>query len=160
MEKAFEIATDYGIDPLSPRMGGRQQHLNNVPADTPSAYWKRAMYLPFLDHLVTEINEMLVVPLPGFQAQLLIPGKHLTLPWLQEFCGSCSFDHSVVRLLFLLIGKLGQLTEEKLKSIHAHYGGDMAIDLEQFKLKVNKGRPNQQTTKGGTAGVGRNSRCS
>ena len=28
-----------------------------------------------LDHLVTEINEKLVVPLPGFQAQLLIPGK-------------------------------------------------------------------------------------
>ena len=33
------------------------------------------MYLPFLDHLVTEINEKLVVPLPSFQAQLLIPGK-------------------------------------------------------------------------------------
>ena len=28
-----------------------------------------------LDHLVTEINEKLVVPLPGFQAQLVIPGK-------------------------------------------------------------------------------------
>ena len=28
-----------------------------------------------LDHLVTEINEKLVVPLPDFQAQLLIPGK-------------------------------------------------------------------------------------
>ncbi|CAH3124249.1 unnamed protein product [Pocillopora meandrina] len=75
MEKAIEIASDYGIDPSSPRTAGRQQHHNNVPADTPSAYWKRAMYLPFLDHLVTEINEKLVVPLPGFEAQLLIPGK-------------------------------------------------------------------------------------
>ena len=75
MEKAIEIASDYGIDPSSPRTAGRQQHHNNVPADTPSAYWKRAMYLPFLDHLVTEINEKLVVPLPGFQAQLLVPGK-------------------------------------------------------------------------------------
>ena len=37
-------------------------------------------------------------------------------------------------------GKLGQLTEEKLKSIHAHYGGDMAIDLEEFKLEVNRWR--------------------
>ena len=38
------------------------------------------------------------------------------------------------------MGKLGQLTEEKLKSIHAHYGGDMAIDLEEFKLEVNRWR--------------------
>ena len=75
MEKAIEIALDYGIDPSSPRTAGRQQHRNNVPVNTPSAYWKRAMYLPFLDHLVTEINEKLMVPLPGFQAQLLIPGK-------------------------------------------------------------------------------------
>ena len=75
MEKAIEIASDYGIDPSSPRTAGRQQHHNNVPADTPSAYWKRAMYLPFLDHFVTEINEKLVVPQPGFEAQLLIPGK-------------------------------------------------------------------------------------
>ena len=30
--------------------------------------------------------------------------------------------------------------EEKLKSIHAHYSGDMAIDLEEFKLEVNRWR--------------------
>ncbi|XP_068704558.1 52 kDa repressor of the inhibitor of the protein kinase-like [Montipora foliosa] len=110
MEKAIEIASDYGIDPSSPRMAGRQQHRNNVPANIPSAYWKMAMYLPFLDHLVAEINEKLVVPVPGFQAQLLIPGK------------------------------LGQLTAEKLKSIHEHYSVDMAIDLEEFKLEVNRWR--------------------
>ena len=27
-----------------------------------------------------------------------------------------------------------------MKSIHAHYGGDMAIDLEEFKLEVNRWR--------------------
>ena len=62
MEKAIEIASDYGIDPSSPRTAGRQQHHNNVPADTPSAYWKRAMYLPFLDDLVTDIYEKPLVP--------------------------------------------------------------------------------------------------
>ena len=75
MEKAIEIALDYGIDPSSPRTARRLQHHNNVPADTPSTYWIRAMYLLFLDQLVTGIDEKLVVPLPGFQAQLLIPGK-------------------------------------------------------------------------------------
>ena len=94
MEKAIEIASDYGIDPSSPRTAGRQQHHNDVPTHTPSAYWKRAMYLSFLDHLVTEINEKLVVPLPGFQAQLLIPGNDIVLATI--IFGSCSFDHSVV----------------------------------------------------------------
>ena len=60
MEKANEIASDYGIDLSSPRTAGRQQHHNNVLADTSLAYW---------------IDENLVVRLPGFQAQLLIPGK-------------------------------------------------------------------------------------
>ena len=49
-------------------------------------------------------------------------------------------QHIDLRLLFLLIGKLSQLTEEKLMSIHAHYGDDMAIDLEAFKLEVNRWR--------------------
>ena len=75
MEKAIEIASDYSIDLSSPRRAGRQQHHQNIPADTPSAYCKRAIYLPFLDHLVTEINEKLMVLLLGLQAQLLIPGK-------------------------------------------------------------------------------------
>ena len=59
MEKAIDLS--------SPRTAGRQQHHNNVPADTPSAYWKRAMYLPFLDHLVKAIDEKPVActRLPG-----------------------------------------------------------------------------------------------
>ena len=32
------------------------------------------------------------------------------------------------------------MTEEKLKSIYEHYGGDMAIDLEEFKLEVDRWR--------------------
>ena len=44
------------------------------------------------------------------------------------------------QITVLAYGKACQLTEEKLKSIHAHYGGDMAIDLEEFKLEVNRWR--------------------
>ena len=40
-----------------------------------SSYLKRSLYLLFLDHLIKELDEQLVKPLPGFQAQLLIPGK-------------------------------------------------------------------------------------
>ena len=42
---------------------------------TVSSYLKRSLYLLFLDHLIKELDEQLVKPLPGFQAQLLIPGK-------------------------------------------------------------------------------------
>ena len=75
MGKALSIAEVYNILPCTPRTTGRQQHRNNVEADSASAYWKRSLYLPFLDHLISEIDEQLVKPLPGFQAQLLIPGE-------------------------------------------------------------------------------------
>ena len=31
-----------------------------------SSYWKRGLYLPLLDHLINELDEQLVKPLPGF----------------------------------------------------------------------------------------------
>ena len=68
------IAEVCEIQPCVPRTMGRQKHRNNVEADTPSAYWKRNLYLPILDHLVNELDKQLVKPRPGFQAQLLIPG--------------------------------------------------------------------------------------
>jgi len=77
VEKATSIAEVYEIQPCVPTTTGRQEHCNNVEADMPSAYWKRSLYLPFLDHLVNKLDEQLVKPLPGFQAQLLIPGKEI-----------------------------------------------------------------------------------
>ena len=82
-----------------------------------------------LDHLVTEINEKLVVPLPGFQAQLLIQGKWHCIGynnfWIMFIWPLGGLAH---KSQITVIGKLGHLTEEKLKPIHVHYGGDMAID--------------------------------
>ncbi|XP_067043827.1 uncharacterized protein [Acropora muricata] len=65
VDKAADIAAFYNIDPSIPRRAGRQQHRENVEADTPSAYWRRAVYFPFLDHLVSELNELLVKPFTG-----------------------------------------------------------------------------------------------
>ena len=72
-------------------------------------------------------------------------------------------QHIDLRLLLLLIGKLGQSTEEKLMSIHAHYGGDMAIDLEAFKLESEQMEvplAYQGANRSSPADVSRNSRCS
>ena len=84
MAKASSIAEVSDIAPSIPRTTERQHHRNNVDADSASAYWKRSLYLPFLDHLNNEIDEQLVKPLPCFQAQLLIPGEK-TLKMLCHF---------------------------------------------------------------------------
>jgi len=34
----------------------REQHRPNVLAQTTSEYWKRNMYLPFIDHLLEELQ--------------------------------------------------------------------------------------------------------
>ena len=55
----------------------RQQHHENIETGTPSAYWKGEVYIPFLDHLLSEVNELLVKPLLDFQPQNLTPGTCL-----------------------------------------------------------------------------------
>ena len=39
-----------------PGVVGRQQHRSNVEAGTPKDYYKRALTIPLLDHLISEID--------------------------------------------------------------------------------------------------------
>ena len=55
-ETALEIATKVGIDECMPRISRQQQHRTNVPCSNPSEYYKRALTIPSLDHLITEID--------------------------------------------------------------------------------------------------------
>ena len=45
-----------GEEPRIPRRCARQIQRNNVPATTPSEYYKRVISIPMLDHLESEIN--------------------------------------------------------------------------------------------------------
>ena len=45
-----------GIEPSMPRFVGQQQHRSNVEAGTPKDYYKRALTIPLLDHLISEID--------------------------------------------------------------------------------------------------------
>ena len=45
-----------------PRLTGRQFFLENVPSDSVSEYYKRAMYYPFLDHLISELDSRIIQP--------------------------------------------------------------------------------------------------
>ena len=44
------------MEPSVPRRCGRQVHRSNVPADTPSEYYRRTISIPVLDHLLSELG--------------------------------------------------------------------------------------------------------
>ena len=53
------MAEKVGEEPRIPRRCARQIQWNNVPATTPSEYYRRAISIPMLDHLESEINSRL-----------------------------------------------------------------------------------------------------
>ncbi|XP_065939478.1 52 kDa repressor of the inhibitor of the protein kinase [Magallana gigas] len=73
--KAEAIANKHDVVIQSPRNAQRQRHRVNVPADNVPQYYKRAVFYPFLEHLVAEITDRLLVPENRFHAQALIPSR-------------------------------------------------------------------------------------
>ena len=51
-----EMLSEVGIEPSVPRRCGRQTQQSNVPADTPSEYFKCTISIPVLDHLLCELR--------------------------------------------------------------------------------------------------------
>ena len=74
-DKAVMIARDVGIEPSMPRQYGRQRNRPNAPAATPFQFWKTNMYLPFVDHLLVELDARLLQGHGRFKAQYLLPTK-------------------------------------------------------------------------------------
>lgn len=95
-ERACDLAGKLDIRPRTPRQIGRQVHRENVEADNVSQYWKRAMYLPFVDHLVQELRDRLITPQERFVAEYLIPnrlaafGEDLSNRILEEYSADIS----------------------------------------------------------------------
>ena len=54
--------TQTGIEPCMPHVVGRQQHRSNVEAGTPKDYYKRALTISLLDHLISEIDTGILWP--------------------------------------------------------------------------------------------------
>eukprot|EP00112_Aurelia_sp_Birch-Aquarium-sp1_P017236 Seg3978.1 transcript_id=Seg3978.1/GoldUCD/mRNA.D3Y31 product="52 kDa repressor of the inhibitor of the protein kinase" protein_id=Seg3978.1/GoldUCD/D3Y31 len=54
--EAISLAAPVGTLPSKPRTTGRQVHRENVPAESPSQYYRRAITIPFLDHLIGQIK--------------------------------------------------------------------------------------------------------
>jgi hypothetical protein len=47
----------YGSQIKMPRLTGRQIHRQNVPADSPLVYYRRVVFLPFLDTCICQLTE-------------------------------------------------------------------------------------------------------
>ena len=73
------MAENVGVLPSLPRTTQRQQHRTNPPADSVCEYYERVVTLPFLDHIIEQVNtrfsEGNLVSLDGFYA---IPAKVVT----------------------------------------------------------------------------------
>ena len=73
--RSVDLAALVDIQPSQPRRALHQQQRPNTAAANPSDFWKRNMYLPFIDHLVTELENRLLQGSDRFKAQFLLPSK-------------------------------------------------------------------------------------
>ena len=53
---AVEMAENVGIVPTAPRTTGRQLHRANAPAVDPKEYYRVNVAVPFLDHIISELD--------------------------------------------------------------------------------------------------------
>lgn len=68
-DSAVELAATVNTEPSMPSYRGAQRNRPNAPAQTPSEYWKLNMYLPFFDHLITELSTRLLTAEPRYVPQ-------------------------------------------------------------------------------------------
>ena len=55
-ETVSEMCSSVRTTPSMPRTCGRQRHRTNIPASTPSEYFKRTIIVPILDHFLVELD--------------------------------------------------------------------------------------------------------
>ena len=94
-DKSVQIGRIHNVNPTVLRGTAIQRHGCNAPARTPSEYWRRNLYLPFIVHLITELTDRLVMQEHRFIAQYMIPAR------------------------------VEALTDEKLAQLYLSYGGDI-----------------------------------
>jgi len=54
-KEASKLATDLGVTLQKPRTTTRQTHRDNLEPDTEEEYFRRSVYIPFLDRFITEL---------------------------------------------------------------------------------------------------------
>ncbi|CAC5378832.1 unnamed protein product [Mytilus coruscus] len=55
--EAVVMGKEHDIEPSVPRTCGRQRNRCNVPGETPDVYFQRALCIPYIDELISGIND-------------------------------------------------------------------------------------------------------
>ena len=55
-EHSVRVASHVGVDPSMPRIAKWQQHRSNAPAECPFEYYKNNVAIPFLDHILFNLD--------------------------------------------------------------------------------------------------------
>ena len=55
-EEIDKMCRSVGVEPLLPRLCGRQRNRDNIPAQTPSQYYRRTVTIPVVNHLISEMD--------------------------------------------------------------------------------------------------------
>ena len=69
-DQALKLATQLSIEPTKPRTAAMQQHRSNAPSETVKEFFLRNLAVPFLDHLIVNLEERFS-PLAQASARLL-----------------------------------------------------------------------------------------
>ena len=74
--------------PVLPRRCGRQMHRDNVPAETPSEYYRRTISIPMLDHFIAEMETRFSThQQTALRGLSLVPSVMLSTPKTpEEYC--------------------------------------------------------------------------
>ncbi len=56
-QQASDICIEFNIEMKKPRIVGKQSTRNNVPAESTEIYFRKAIMIPFLDHVINNLNE-------------------------------------------------------------------------------------------------------
>ena len=82
------FADDFNVPVSTPRISSRQVHRVNVTADSPETYYRRSVMIPFLDHIMTQLQARFG---PIHQTKIKLLGHwllHLLFPLLKAWVSS------------------------------------------------------------------------
>ncbi|CAG4986926.1 unnamed protein product [Colias eurytheme] len=89
IETSQGTASALGTDFQVPRIASRQQHRSNHPAQSSSDYWKRSIIIPYLDSLISALDQRFSNEhLPAFSLMSLHPNTMLSMT-LSDFQENC-----------------------------------------------------------------------
>ena len=74
-QEAETLTSKVNSTPRVPRMASKLKHRSNPEHDSIPQYWKRALYFPFIDHVINELQSRLVIPSPFFEIEKFLPQR-------------------------------------------------------------------------------------